>query len=145
MTPGYFENPEATAAACTADGWFRTGDLARLNADGRIDLVDRTGDVVNTGGEKVFTTDVERALEGMAGIREVCVVGTPDAHWGSVVTAVVVAEGAGVTLAAVKEHARSRLADFKIPRRLVLLDALPRTASGKISKKDVRAAIREDR
>ena len=88
----------------------------------------------------MFTTDVERALEGMAGVREVCVVGTPDAHWGQAVTAVVVLDGGMVTLSGVQAHLRGRLADFKVPRRLVVVDALPRTASGKISKKDVRAA-----
>lgn len=139
VTPGYLRNPEADAAAFV-HGWFRTGDLARVHPDGCIDLADRTGDVVNSGGEKVFSTDVERALADLAGVRELCVVGTPDPHWGSVVTAVVVPEGAGTTLEALQEHARARLADFKVPRRLVLVSALPRTASGKVSKKDVRAA-----
>jgi acyl-CoA synthetase (AMP-forming)/AMP-acid ligase II len=139
VTPGYRRNDSATAAAFR-DGWFHTGDLARVHPDGRIDLADRTGDVVNTGGEKVFTTDVERALADLEGVREIAVVGTPDPHWGQVVTAVVVPEGAGVDLARVAAHARARLADFKVPRRLVVLDALPRTASGKVSKRDVRAA-----
>ncbi len=138
VTPGYLRNPEADALAFR-DGWFRTGDLARLHRDGRIDLADRAGDVVNSGGEKVFSTDVERALADLPGVRELCVVGTPDPHWGSVVTAAVVPEGAGTTLEAMQAHARSRLADFKVPRRLVLLAALPRTPSGKISKRDVRA------
>ena len=142
VTPGYWKNPEATAAAFR-DGWFRTGDLARVHPDGRIDLADRTGDVVNTGGEKVFSPDVERALGDLPGVREVAVVGTPDPHWGQVVTAVIVPEGAGVDLVTVAAHARARLADFKVPRRLVLLDALPRTASGKVSKREVRAAAIE--
>ncbi len=138
VTPGYWKDPETDAAAFR-DGWFRTGDLARVCEDGRIDLVDRTGDAINTGGEKVFSTDVERALAGMPGIREVAVVGTPDAHWGEVVTAVVVPEGDGVTLDGVRAHARRTLADFQVPRRLVLADALPRTASGKVSKREARA------
>ncbi len=139
VTPGYLADAGATAAAFH-DGWFRTGDLARVHPDGRLELADRTGDVVNTGGEKVFSTDVERALCDLSGVREVAVVGTPDPHWGQVVTAVIVPEGPGVTLEAVRAHARARLADFKAPRRLVLLDALPRTASGKVSKREVRAA-----
>ena len=138
VTPGYLRNPDADAAAFR-DGWFRTGDLARVHPDGRIDLADRTGDVVNSGGEKVFTTDVERALSGAPGVAEVLVVGTPDPHWGQVVTAVVVPEGAGPTLDGLKAHARATLADFKLPRRLVLVDALPRTASGKLSKREARA------
>ena len=68
VTPGYLRNPEADAAAFR-DGWFRTGDLARVHPDGRLDLADRTGDVVNIGGEKVFSTDVERALADLAGVR----------------------------------------------------------------------------
>ena len=138
VTPGYLRNPDADAAAFQ-DGWLRTGDLAVVHADGRIDLVDRVGDVVNTGGEKVFTTDVERALAGCAGVREVAVVGTPDAHWGQVVTAVVVPEGGGTTLDALRAHAAASLAGFKLPRRLVVVDALPRTASGKVSKREARA------
>lgn len=138
VTPGYLRNPEADAAAFR-DGWFRTGDLARVHPDGRIDLADRTGDVVNSGGEKVFTTDVERALSGAPGVAEVLVVGTPDPHWGQVVTAVVVPDGAGPTLEGLKAHVRGTLADFKVPRRLVLVDALPRTASGKLSKREARA------
>lgn len=138
VTPGYFRNPEATAAALRA-GWLHTGDLARVHPDGRIELADRTGDVVHSGGEKVFTADVERALDGLAGVREITVVGTADPHWGQVVTAVVVPEGEGVDLARVQQHAGRRLARFKIPRRLVLVDALPRTPSGKVSKREVRA------
>jgi acyl-CoA synthetase (AMP-forming)/AMP-acid ligase II len=138
VTPGYWRNKQADGAAFR-DGWFLTGDLAVVHGDGRIDLVDRVGDVVNTGGEKVFTTDVERALAGCAGVREVAVVGTPDAHWGQVVTAVVVPEGRGTTLDALRAHAAASLAGFKLPRRLVVVDALPRTASGKISKREARA------
>ena len=139
VTPGYLRNPEADAAAFR-DGWFRTGDLARVFGDGRIDLADRTGDVVNTGGEKVYSTDVERALADAPGVRELVVVGTPDPHWGQVVTAVVVADAAGAspTLDTLRVHADGRLADFKRPRRLVLVDALPRTASGKLSKREAR-------
>ncbi len=148
VTPGYFRNPEADRAAFR-DGWFRTGDLARVDAAGRIDLVDRTSDVINTGGEKVFSVEVERALADLEGVREVAVVGAPDAHWGEVVVAVVVPEGAAgaaLRLDAVRAHARARLADFKVPRRLVVLregDALPRTASGKVAKVGVRGLARE--
>jgi acyl-CoA synthetase (AMP-forming)/AMP-acid ligase II len=139
VTPGYRDNPEAQAKAFR-DGWFRTGDLARVFPDGRVDLADRAGDVVNRGGEKVFTTDVERVLAGLPGVREVAVVGTPDPHWGQVVTAVVVEEGEGTTLERLRAFAAGRLADFKSPRRLVRLEALPRTASGKISKRETAAA-----
>jgi acyl-CoA synthetase (AMP-forming)/AMP-acid ligase II len=139
VTPGYHRDPLATAAALRG-GWFRTGDLARVHPDGRLELVDRTGDVIHTGGEKVFSVDVERALSDFPGLLEVAVVGTKDPHWGEVVTAVAVAAGGTVDLEPLQAHARARLAAFQVPRRLVLLDALPRTASGKISKRETRAA-----
>jgi acyl-CoA synthetase (AMP-forming)/AMP-acid ligase II len=138
VTPGYLRNPEADAAAFT-DGWFRTGDLARLDARGRLDLVDRTKDVIHTGGEKVFSVEVERALAGCPGLAEVAVVPTKDAHWGEVVTAVVVADGPPPSLDAVRAHAKARLAAFQAPRRLVVVEALPRTPSGKIDKRAARA------
>jgi acyl-CoA synthetase (AMP-forming)/AMP-acid ligase II len=139
VTPGYFRDPEATARAIRG-GWLLTGDLARVFPDGRVELVDRTGDVIHSGGEKVFSADVERALADFPGVGELAVVGTADAHWGEVVTAVVV-EGAGpVALEPLQAHARARLAAYQVPRRLVRLDALPRTASGKVSKRETRAA-----
>jgi acyl-CoA synthetase (AMP-forming)/AMP-acid ligase II len=141
VTPGYLRNPDADAAAFR-DGWFRTGDLAVVHADGRVDLVDRTNDVINSGGEKVFSADVERALSDLDGLVEVAVVASPDPHWGEVVTAVVVADGPPPSLEALQAHARARLADFQVPRRMVVLDGLPRTASGKVSKREIRSSLR---
>jgi acyl-CoA synthetase (AMP-forming)/AMP-acid ligase II len=140
VTPGYLRNPEADRAAFQ-DGWFRTGDLGRVDATGRIDLVDRARDVIHTGGEKVFSVEVERALADLPGAAEVAVVATADEHWGEVVTAVVVpVEGGSPDLASVQAHARARLAAFQVPRRLVLVPAIPRTASGKVLKREARAA-----
>jgi acyl-CoA synthetase (AMP-forming)/AMP-acid ligase II len=139
VTPGYLRDPAADAAAFR-DGWFRTGDLARVDASGRIDLVDRAKDVIHTGGEKVYSAEVERALAGLPGVLEVSVVATRDPHWGEVVTAVVVPEGEPPDLASVQAHARRLLAGFQVPRRLVVLRSLPRTASGKVAKREVRAA-----
>lgn len=147
VTPGYLHHPEATAAAFR-DGWFFTGDLARRFPDGRIDLVDRRGDVVNSGGEKVFTTDVERALAAVGGLAEAVAVGVPDPHWGEVVAVVAVLDPAATRGPRALDDLRGalkglplaeRLADFKLPRHLVLVDALPRTASGKLDKRAARA------
>jgi acyl-CoA synthetase (AMP-forming)/AMP-acid ligase II len=138
VTRGYLRDPEADAAAFSG-GWFRTGDLARVDARGRLDLVDRTKDVIHTGGEKVFSVEVERALAGCPGLREVAVVPTRDAHWGEVVTVVGVPEATPPSLEAVQAHARRRLAGYQVPRRLVTVEALPRTPSGKIDKRAARA------
>lgn len=147
VTPGYLHHPAATAAAFR-DGWFCTGDLARRFPDGRIDLVDRRGDVVNSGGEKVFTTDVERALAAVGGLAEAVAVGVPDPHWGEVVAVVAVLDPTATRGPCALDDLRARLkglpssarlADFKLPRHLVLVDALPRTASGKLDKRTARA------
>jgi acyl-CoA synthetase (AMP-forming)/AMP-acid ligase II len=129
LMDGYFDDPEATAAALR-DGWFHTGDLGALDADGYLSIVGRLKDVIRTGGESVAPAEVEAALAGAPGVRELAVVGIPDPHWGEVVCAVVVPEaGATPTLDALRAHCAGRLAGFKQPRRLEQIDALPRTAA----------------
>jgi acyl-CoA synthetase (AMP-forming)/AMP-acid ligase II len=119
-------------------GWFRTGDTGRLDDDGFLTLLDRKNDLIITGGFNTYPREVERALEEHAAIRECCVVGAPDAEWGEVVTAVVVAEGP-LTAAEVMAFARERLASYKRPRRVEFLDRLPENSAGKIDRKAVRA------
>jgi fatty-acyl-CoA synthase len=135
LMDGYFGDAEATAAAFD-DGWYRTGDLGALDADGCLRVVGRLKDVIRSGGESVSPAEVEAALAGCAGVREVAVVGVADAEWGERVCAVVVAEpGAAPTLDALRAHCEGRLAGFKRPRRLVLLPELPRTpATGQIQR-----------
>ena len=129
LMDGYFDDPEATAAALR-DGWFHTGDLGALDADGYLSIVGRLKDVIRTGGESVTPAEVEAALAGAPGVRELAVVGIPDPHWGEVVCAVVVPEaGATPTLDALRAHCAGRLAGFKQPRRLEQIEALPRTAA----------------
>ena len=129
LMDGYWGDAEATAAAFD-DGWYRTGDLGALDADGCLSVVGRLRDVIRSGGESVSPAEVEAALAGCAGVREVAVVGLPDAEWGERVCAVVVAEpGAAPTLDGLQAHCEGRLAGFKRPRRLVLLPELPRTAA----------------
>ena len=126
---GYFEDPDATAEAFV-DGWYRTGDLAEFDADGYLSIVGRARDVVRTGGEAVAPSEVESVLASCPGIADVAVVGLPDVEWGEVVCAVVVPadSGAPPTLDDLRAHCAEHLASHKHPRRLAVLDAIPRTS-----------------
>ncbi|MDG3015903.1 acyl-CoA synthetase [Speluncibacter jeojiensis] len=136
---GYWHNPAATAAAIDEQGWFHTGDLGRMDDDGYVYIVDRTKDMVISGGENVYPAEVESVLYDHPAIREVAVIGTPDARWGEAVTAVVAAvEGPAPTLDDVREFCRDRLAGYKIPLRLEIVDEIPRNPAGKILKYRLR-------
>ncbi|WP_406279131.1 class I adenylate-forming enzyme family protein [Embleya sp. NBC_00896] len=127
-----------------ADGWFRTGDLGRLDADGYVYVLDRKKDVIITGGENVSAREVEAVLREHPDVRDVAVVGEPDTRWGERVVAVVVAApGASVAPDALVTLCRSRLAGFKVPRRVLFTDALPVTGTGKISKPALREQVAE--
>ena len=144
MFDGYFDNPEATAEAFTGDGWFRTGDLAEVDADGFYSIVGRVKDVIRTGGETVSPAEVEAHLADFPGAAEVAVVGIPDGRWGEVVCAVFVLDsGAALpTPDEVQAHLSSRLARFKHPRRIEAVEAIPRTpATGQVRRRDVLEAI----
>jgi acyl-CoA synthetase (AMP-forming)/AMP-acid ligase II len=125
---GYFDNPDATAAALV-DGWYRTGDLGAFDDEGYLSIVGRARDVIRTGGETVAPVEVEQVLSTHDAIAEVAVVGVPDAQWGEVVTAVVVAAGDPPDVETLRAFCEGRLASFKHPRRVVVVDALPRTAA----------------
>jgi fatty-acyl-CoA synthase len=129
LMDGYFDDPEATAAALE-DGWFRTGDLGALDDEGYLSIVGRKKEVLRTGGESVSPSEVEGVLRDAPGVAEVAIVGLPDPDWGEVLCAAVVSQdGASIRLADLQAHCEGRLAGFKKPRRLVLLDRLPRTAA----------------
>jgi fatty-acyl-CoA synthase len=128
---GYWNDPEGTAKAF-AGGWFRSGDIAEVDADGRFWFKDRIKNVIVSGGENVYPAEVERVLREMPGIRECQVIGRPDARWGMVPVAAVVAAHAGMTREAVLAHFDGRLARFKRPRDVVFLAELPRNAMGKV-------------
>jgi acyl-CoA synthetase (AMP-forming)/AMP-acid ligase II len=130
LMDGYFENPDATEEALR-DGWYRTGDLGALDDEGYLSIVGRARDVIRTGGETVAPIEVERAIASHPLVAEVAVVGLPDPSWGEVVCAVVVprSDGHGLDLAALREHCASQLAPFKQPRRIELVESLPRTAA----------------
>jgi malonyl-CoA/methylmalonyl-CoA synthetase len=129
---GYWRQPEATAAAF-ADGWFKTGDLAERSADGYYTLRGRRSDVIISGGFNIYPREIEDVLLEQTGIREAAVVGAGDAHRGEVPVAYLVAEH-GIDEAALEAACRRALASFKVPRGFVQVDALPRTALGKVQK-----------
>ncbi|MDI2125759.1 class I adenylate-forming enzyme family protein [Yinghuangia seranimata] len=136
---GYWEDDDANAAAFR-DGWFRTGDLGRLDADGYLFVVDRKKDIVISGGENVSAREVEGVLRGHAGVRDVAVIGVPDARWGERVCAVVVPTDPQdpPSEEALTALCRSRLAGFKVPRVVHFVDELPATGTGKVSKPALR-------
>jgi acyl-CoA synthetase (AMP-forming)/AMP-acid ligase II len=138
---GYWDDDAATLATLR-DGWCHTGDIGRFDDRGLLYLVDRKKDVIITGGENVYSPEVEDALSRLDDVAACAVVGAPDEKWGETVCAVVVPKpGASVTLEAVQEFVRTRLAGYKVPRRLVVVDELPVLPSGKIDKKTLRADL----
>ncbi len=138
VTPGYWRDAEATREAFKG-GWFHTGDLATVDGHGFINLVDRLKDVIITGGESVYSTEVENALYEHPEVREAAVFGVPDDTWGeSVRAAVVLARQDAGRGGEIVAFCRERLAHYKCPRAVDVLAALPRTGSGKIDKKALR-------
>ncbi len=136
LCEGYWDKPEETADAFR-DGWFHSGDLVVRDADGFFTVVDRVKDVINSGGVLIASRQVEDALYTHAAVAEAAVVGLPDERWIEAVTAVVVPRGE-VTEAELIAHAREKLAHFKAPKRVLFVDELPRNASGKILKRELR-------
>ena len=136
LCEGYWGKPEETEAAFR-DGWFHSGDLAVRDAHGYFTIVDRVKDVINSGGVLVASRQVEDALYTHDAVAEVAVIGLPDERWIEAVTAVVVPRGE-VTEAELLDHAREKLAHFKAPKRVLFVDELPRNASGKILKRELR-------
>lgn len=131
----YLNDPDATTAAFTDDGWFRTGDIARVDADGFLFIVDRCKDMIICGGENVYSKEVEDVLSAHPAVAEVAVIGVPHAEWGETVVAhVVTRQGASLDGESLSTFCRDQLAAYKIPRRYVFTDALPRTPTGKLQK-----------
>lgn len=139
---GYLGRPEATAQAIVDDGWLRSGDAGRLDADGYIHILDRIKDMVITGGENVYSPEVERVLVDHPAVAEAAVIGLPDPRWGEAVHAVLVAR-AGTTpdTAEIIEYCRGRLAHYKAPRSITVTGSLPRNTTGKVLKRELRATI----
>jgi long-chain acyl-CoA synthetase len=135
---GYWNRPEATHEVLDADGWYRTGDVGCLK-DGRLYLVDRLKDMIISGGENVYSIEVERAIASFPGVREVAVIGVPDERWGERVHAIVV--GADLDADAIVAHCRTQIGGYKVPRSVELRsEPLPKSGAGKVLKAQLRAA-----
>ncbi|MFV3076115.1 acyl-CoA synthetase [Niveispirillum fermenti] len=138
LMTAYWRDPARTAEAF-AGGWFHSGDLGMMDAEGYITVVDRKKDMIKTGGENVASREVEEAIYILPDVSEVAVVGLPDARWIEAVTAFIVPKaGADLTAAQVLAHCAAYLSGFKVPKRVVFVQNLPRNASGKILKRDLR-------
>jgi acyl-CoA synthetase (AMP-forming)/AMP-acid ligase II len=141
---GYWRDPDATAAAF-AGGWFHTGDIGVRDDDGYLFIVDRLKDMIVSGGENIAGSEIERVLYEHGSVVEAAVVGRPDDRWGEVPVAYVVVSSAGTTPDDLVEHCRGQLARFKVPKDVVLIDALPRNPSGKVLKRELRDQMGEER
>jgi fatty-acyl-CoA synthase len=140
---GYYRDPEATEAAFRG-GWFHSGDLGVIHPDGYVEVRDRLKDVIISGGENIATVEVEQVLSAHESVSEAAVVAAPDPVWGEVPVAFVTARGdAPPDPLALREFAQQRLARFKVPKRIVLVDELPKTGTGKIQKYVLRERARE--
>ena len=136
--PGYWNDAEATGKVMTPDGFYRTGDVGAVDADGYLTIIDRLKDLIITGGENVYPAEVEAVLARYPGVTDVAVIGIPDDKWGETVHAVVVALPAASIPAELLGWARERLAGFKCPTGVTLAEQLPRNATGKVLKSVLR-------
>ena len=145
-TPGYLGKPEATAELLTDDGWIRTGDIGRLDDEGFVFIEDRVKDMIISGGENIYSPEIERVLAEHPAIAELAVIGVPDDKWGETVKAVVAFKpGESATPEELIAFTRERLSPYKCPKSIDIVEALPRNPSGKILKRDLRKPYWADR
>ena len=143
--PGYWNNEKATAEVLK-NGWLHTGDAARMDEDGYIRIVDRLKDMIVSGGENVFSIEVENAVSSHPAVRECAVFGIPDEKWGEAIHVVVVCKaGHSATADDIIAHCKTLIANFKCPRSVEFRDAMPMSAAGKIQKSVMRAEYWKDR
>jgi fatty-acyl-CoA synthase len=136
---GYWDKPEETARAFEG-GWFHSGDIGVMDAQGYITVVDRLKDVINTGGVLVASREVEEALFTHPAVSEVAVIAVPDAKWIEAIAAVVVLrQGMSATAEELVAHARERLAPYKLPKQMIFAETLPKNTAGKLLKRELRA------
>jgi long-chain acyl-CoA synthetase len=139
---GYWGRPADTAATLLADGWLRTGDIVSVSPDGFVTMVDRLKELVITGGFNVSPTEVEEALEAHPDVAEAAVFALPRKNGGEdVAAAVVLRQGASLDVDALRDHCRTRLAAYKVPKRILAVDDLPRSLIGKVLRREVRERI----
>jgi long-chain acyl-CoA synthetase len=144
ITKGYWNRPEETAAALK-DGWLHTGDIARIDEGGYVYLLDRLKDMVITGGENVYSSEVEAVLHRHPAVAEVAVIGVPDAKLGETIMAVIVPKpGTTPSEEEIAQHCRQSLGGYKIPRRFAFVERLPRSAMGKVLKTELRNTYGRD-
>jgi malonyl-CoA/methylmalonyl-CoA synthetase len=135
--------PEKTREEFSADGWFRTGDVGQWSEDGYLSIVGRAKDLIISGGYNVYPKEIELVIDAMPGVVESAVVGVPHPDFGESVTAVVVKQqGAALDAAAVIAHVKSQIANFKVPKRVVFVEDLPRNAMGKVQKNVLRDQLK---
>ena len=141
---GYWRQPEQTEAVLSPDGWFDTGDIGKLDRDGYLTLVGRAKDVIISGGYNVYPLEVEAVIDQLDGVMEATIIGLPHPDLGEAVTAVIVADsGNRPSEQAIGEHVKERLANYKVPKRVLFVDELPRNDMGKIQKTKLREFYRE--
>jgi acyl-CoA synthetase (AMP-forming)/AMP-acid ligase II len=144
LTTGYFKQPEATAAAFR-NGWYRSGDAGYRDAEGLLYIVDRVKDMIISGGENIYSTEVEQALQQLRGVQNCAVVGLPDEKWGErVVAAIVTDPSVGLSSEAVVAHCRSLIAGYKVPKQVEFVQSLPMTSTGKVKKRALRDQLLRD-
>jgi len=141
VTKGYWNAPEKTTSAFFGE-WFRTGDIGYLDDDGFLFVTDRKKDMIISGGENIASSEVERALQMLPDILEVAVIGVPDERWGERPVAIIVPQpGTELDPTALRDHCRTHLAGFKVPKEFIFRDELPRNPSGKVLKRELRAQL----
>ncbi|HME42616.1 MAG TPA: AMP-binding protein [Syntrophorhabdales bacterium] len=143
---GYLNNPQATEEAFWPNHWFRSGDIGFVNEDSYIYIVDRLKDMIITGGENVYPREVEEVIYKVPGIQECAVIGVPDKEWGERVTAFIVEKpGQRVDVAGLKSFLKARLSPFKVPKEFIVKSDLPKSAAGKILKRELRTQREENK
>ncbi|MFY9469092.1 MAG: long-chain-fatty-acid--CoA ligase, partial [Solirubrobacterales bacterium] len=135
---GYWRRPDETAAVLPGDGWYRTGDMATIDEQGYIYIVDRKKDMIVSGGENVYSTEVESAISTHPGVVAVAVIGVPDDTWGEAVKAIVVRRDESVTEESITTHCRELIAGYKLPKSVDFVEELPISGAGKVLKRDLR-------
>ncbi|MBW2000784.1 MAG: AMP-binding protein, partial [Deltaproteobacteria bacterium] len=142
ITKGYWKRPEETAQSIK-QGWLFTGDMATIDSEGYVNIVDRKKDVIITGGENVYSVEVENVLYSHPSLLEAAVIGVPDPKWGEAVKAIVVPKpGEDVTEEEIIRYCKERIARYKAPKSVDFVKELPKTGSGKIYKKGLRESYR---
>jgi acyl-CoA synthetase (AMP-forming)/AMP-acid ligase II len=133
----YWNRPETTRSAFD-NGWFRTGDIGEIDDEGYLYIKDRLKDMIISGGENIYPAEIESVIIGITGVSEVAVIGLPDEKWGEIACAIVVADQSEVSEQQIVEFCGTRLARYKLPKKVIFAEAIPRNPTGKILKRVLR-------